>query len=182
MKKLLLHSCCAPCSTAVIEKLKENFYVTIFFTNSNIFPQKEFEKRLQEQKKYVNISNVKMIEDEYDEKEFLNFVKGFENCKENQERCTLCFEFRLMKTAEKAKKDKFDFFASTLSVSPHKNTIVINQIGEKCSQKYGVLFLAENFKKQDGFKKSVDLSKKYQLYRQDYCGCRFSMRKKVENV
>ena len=174
MKKLLLHSCCGPCSTQVIDKLKDEYDLTIFYSNSNIFPQEEYEKRLAEQKRYAKIVGIKVVDDTYDENEYLEFVNGLEEEKEGGLRCRVCFEFRLRKTAKFAKENGFDIFSTTLSVSPHKNTLVINEVGEKISKEMNIPFLAENFKKQDGYKKSIELSKKYNLYRQNYCGCRFS--------
>ena len=165
MEKLLLHSCCAPCSTHVIEVLKSQYDVTIFYYNPNIFPQEEYEKRLAEQKRYAEIVGVKVLSETYDESEFLERVKGLE------------LELRLRKTAELAKEKGFDVFATTLSVSPHKSTYSINTIGQKIADEYGVNFLAESFKKKDGYLDSIRLSKKYDLYRQNYCGCRYSIRK-----
>lgn len=177
MEKLLLHSCCAPCSTHVIEVLKSQYDVTIFYYNPNIFPQEEYEKRLAEQKRYAEIVGVKVLTETYDESEFLERAKGLELEKEGGKRCDACFELRLRKTAELAKEKGFDVFATTLSVSPHKSTYSINTIGQKIADEYGVNFLAESFKKKDGYLDSIRLSKKYDLYRQNYCGCRFSIRK-----
>ena len=174
MKKLLLHSCCGPCSTQVIDILKNDYDLTIFYSNSNIFPQEEYEKRLAEQKRYAKIVGIDVIDDKYDEAEYLEFVKGLEKEKEGGLRCRACFEFRLSRTAKFAKENGFDLFSTTLTVSPHKNSEVINEIGNRISKEVGVDFLAGNFKKQDGYKKSIELSKRYNLYRQNYCGCRFS--------
>ncbi len=182
MKKLLLHSCCAPCSTSVIERLKNEYKITLFFTNSNIFPKNEFHKRLQEQIRCAKIYGIEVLIDDYLEDDFLKAIKGFELEKEGGERCDKCFEFRLLRTAQVAKEKKFDVFASTLSVSPHKNSEKINRTGKQISIKTGVEFLAESFKKQDGYKKSIELSRKFDLYRQDYCGCRFSIRNEENNV
>lgn len=177
MKKVLLHSCCAPCSTQVIDVLKNDYDVTIFYTNSNIYPIEEYQKRLEEQRKYVKIVNVGLLEDDYDEQEYLNFVKGLENEKEGGARCVKCFEYRFRKTAKEAKKRGFDYFGTTLTVSPHKNSFIINQIGNQIAEEEGISFLEGNYKKQDGYKKSIEFSKRYNLYRQNYCGCRFSVRK-----
>ena len=174
MKKLLLHSCCGPCSTHVIEVLKNKYDLTIFYSNSNIFPQEEYEKRLQEQKRYAKIMGIKVIEDEYDEEKYLEYVKGLEEEKEGGLRCKACFEFRLKRAAEYAKNNGYDLFTTTLTVSPHKNSVIINEVGQRISNEVGIEFLQESFKKQDGYKKSIELSKKYDLYRQNYCGCRFS--------
>ena len=177
MKNILIHSCCGPCSTSVIEKLKKEYNVTIFYSNSNIYPQSEYIKRLDEQKRYAKIVDVDVIEDDYDEEEYLQFVSGLEGEKEGGSRCDKCFEFRLRKTAKIARERGFDLFTTTLSVSPHKNHILINQIGEKIAKEEGIPFLAGNFKKEDGYKRSIEISKQYDLYRQNYCGCRFSIRK-----
>lgn len=177
MKKLLLHSCCGPCSTHVINVLKDKYDLTIFYYNPNIFPQQEYQKRLEEQKRYARIMDIDVIEGEWDESEFIKLAKGHELDKEGGERCSICFRLRLEKTAKVAKENGFDVFATTLSVSPHKNTLMINKVGEEISQAEQIEFLPENFKKQNGYLDSVQLSKKYNLYRQNYCGCRFSIRK-----
>lgn len=177
MKKLLLHSCCGPCSTWVIEVLKRDYDLTIFYTNSNIYPHSEYQKRLEEQKRYAKIVGIDVIEDVYDEKEFLQFVKGLEFEKEGGERCKKCFEFRLKRTAKFAKENNFEVFSTTLTVSPHKDFEIINQIGKEIADMNHLEFLEGNFKKQNGFKNSIEISKKYDIYRQNYCGCRFSLRK-----
>lgn len=177
MKKLLLHSCCGPCSTWVIEVLKRDYDLTIFYTNSNIYPHSEYQKRLEEQKRYAKIVGIDVIEDVYDEKEFLQFVKGLEFEKEGGERCKKCFEFRLKRTAKFAKENNFEIFSTTLTVSPHKDFEIINQIGKEIADMNHLEFLEGNFKKQNGFKNSIEISKKYDIYRQNYCGCRFSLRK-----
>jgi len=179
-KKLLLHSCCGPCSTSVIEKLKDDFDITIFYYNPNIYPHEEYLKRLSEQKRYIKEScqDIKVIDGTYDDNnKFEEFVKGFENCAEGGSRCKLCFEFRLDKVAKMAKEKMFDIFATTLSVSPHKNAKLINQIGLDLQNKYNIEYLIADFKKQDGYLKSIQLSKEYNLYRQQYCGCKFSLNK-----
>lgn len=177
MKKLLLHSCCGPCSTHVIEVLKNQYDLTIFYFNPNIYPFEEYKKRLEEQKRYAKLVNIKVIDGDYDEQNFLKLAKGHELDKEGGDRCSICFEIRISQTAKKAKELGFDLFATTLSVSPYKNTNLINEIGKKVSQQEGIDFLEENFKKKDGYLDSIRLSKKYNLYRQNYCGCRFSIRK-----
>lgn len=177
MKKLLLHSCCGPCSTWVIEVLKRDYDLTIFYTNSNIYPHSEYQKRLEEQKRYAKIVGIDVIEDVYDEKEFLQFVKGLEFEKEGGERCKKCFEFRLKRTAKFAKENNFEVFSTTLTVSPHKDFEIINQIGKEIADMNHLEFLEGNFKKQNGYKNSIEISKKYDIYRQNYCGCRFSLRK-----
>lgn len=178
MKKLLLHSCCGPCSTHVIEELIGKYDLTIFYFNPNIFPFEEYQKRLDEQKRYAKLKGVKVIEGDYDEEGFLKLAKGLENEKEGGSRCKLCFQIRLSKTAQVAKKLGFDMFATTLSVSPYKNTLLINSVGEEASKKEEIEFLPENFKKHDGYLKSIQLSKQFNLYRQNYCGCRFSKKER----
>ncbi len=177
MEKLLLHSCCGPCSTHVIEVLKSQYDLTIFYYNPSIFPQDEYLKRLDEQKRYAEIVGVKVLAVNYDENEFLSKIKGLELEKEGGKRCEVCFEIRLRKTAELCKELGFDIFATTLSVSPHKNSNKINEIGKRIAEEIGVKYLEESFKKKDGYLNSIRLSNKYGLYRQNYCGCRFSLRK-----
>lgn len=176
--KLLLHSCCAPCSSSVIERLKNDFEITVLYYNPNIEPIEEYEKRKTEQLKLLKILNIDYINIDYLNEEYKEAVKGYENEKENGARCPICFNLRLEKTAQIAKKNKFDYFGTTLTISPHKNAILINRIGTKIEQKYNISFLLSDFKKEDGYKKSIELSKKYDLYRQDYCGCLYS---KVKN-
>ncbi|MDR2532567.1 MAG: epoxyqueuosine reductase QueH [Oscillospiraceae bacterium] len=170
---LFLHSCCAPCSSAVIERLAGDYNIVIFFSNPNIMPREEYEKRLSEQKRLVALHGVQLIEDEYENSTFLNAVAGFENEPEGGKRCEKCIELRLRRTAEAAKAQGFDFFTTTLSVSSHKNAVLINRILEEKGGQYGVEPLLADFKKNDGYKRSLELSKKYGLYRQGYCGCRF---------
>ena len=173
-KKLLLHSCCGPCSTAVIEKLKDFFDITVFFYNPNIHDKAEYEKRLSFQKKVCEINNLPLIEGEYDTENFFSLVKGKEEEKEGGERCFICYEMRLYKTAQTARDKGFDFFTTTLTVSPLKNAEHINGIGEKLEKETGVKFLKSDFKKENGYLRSIELSKEYGLYRQNYCGCVFS--------
>ena len=175
MKKLLLHSCCGPCSTVVIERLKENFDLTVFYYNPNIEPKEEYEKRKQEQKKVCQFFNVAFVDCDYDNESWRKFVAGFENEKEGGARCEKCFIYRLKATALYAKENGFNIFASTLSVSPHKNTLVINKVGEALSKEYAVEFLPESFKKKDGYLRSINLSKELNLYRQGYCGCLYGL-------
>lgn len=176
MKKMLLHSCCGPCSTQVIDVLKNDYDLTIFYFNPNIYPNEEYLKRLEEQKRYAKIVGVEVIEGDYNEKSFLEDIKGLELEPEGGLRCSKCFEYRLRQTAKLAKEKNFDIFSTTLTVSPHKNSKIINEIGEKISQEEGIEYFAGDFKKKDGYKKSIEFSKQYNLYRQNYCGCRFSKR------
>ena len=173
MKKLLLHSCCGPCSTVVIERLKEDFEVTVFYYNPNIEPKEEYEKRKEEQKKVCQNFGVTFIDFDYDNANWREFVAGLEKEKEGGARCEKCFVYRLSRTAKYAKGHGFDIFATTLSVSPHKNTNLLNNIGEAISEQEKIEFLPENFKKKDGYLRSINLSKELGLYRQNYCGCLF---------
>ena len=176
MKKLLLHSCCGPCSTHVIDFLKDDYDITIYYYNPNIDTDEEYQHRLSEQKRYCQIVGVPVVEDGYNSGDFLEKVKGFENEKEGGARCPICFKLRLQKTAQKAKTLGFDIFGTTLTVSPHKNAEIINAIGKSVGYDEDIEFLEGNYKKQDGYKKSIEFSKKYNLYRQNYCGCKFSRR------
>ena len=175
---LLLHSCCGPCSSYVLEVLTQYFNVTLLYYNPNIYPESEYYKRYDEQKKIIEkmpfIHPVKIMECSYDENEFLSAARGYENEREGGSRCEKCFILRMKKTAQLAAENGFDFFTTTLSVSPHKNAPLLNKIGEELSREFSVKFLYADFKKKEGYKRSIELSKKYELYRQDYCGCRFS--------
>ena len=178
--KLLLHSCCGPCSSSVIERLRDYFDITVIYYNPNIEPKEEYEKRKSEQLRLLNELGIKFMDIDYLNNEYHEKVKGYENEPENGLRCPLCFELRLDKTASKAKENNFDYFGTTLTVSPHKNSKIINEIGLKLEEKYGVKFLLSDFKKEDGYKRSIELSKKYDLYRQDYCGCLYSKEVNVD--
>ncbi|MBE5757160.1 MAG: epoxyqueuosine reductase QueH [Clostridiales bacterium] len=169
-KSLLLHSCCGPCSTAVIERLKPFFDITVFFYNPNIFDKEEYEKRLTEQKKVCDFFKVNLLVGEYDDFNFFSLVKGKEEDKEGGERCHVCYKFRLEKTLEKLKELNFDYFTTTLTVSPMKNSEVINEMGSSLSEKY----LPSDFKKENGYLRSIKLSKELGLYRQNFCGCVYS--------
>jgi len=176
--KLLLHSCCGPCSSYVISYLKDFFDITILYYNPNIEPREEYEKRLEEQIKLINkldIPYVKLLDIDYDNEVYRNYVKGYENEVEGGSRCHLCYELRLKKTYDIAKENNFEYFGTTLTVSPYKNAKVLNEIGESLESD-GLKWLYSDFKKKDGYKKSIELSEKYDLYRQDYCGCLFSKR------
>lgn len=175
--KLLLHSCCGPCSSYVITYLKDYFDITILYYNPNIEPHEEYEKRKNEQIKLINELNVpslSLMDTEYENNIYREYVKGYEDNPEGGSRCHLCYELRLKKTVELAKINGFEYFGTTLTVSPYKNASILNMLGEKLSKEYNVLWLYSDFKKKDGYKKSIELSKKYELYRQDYCGCLFS--------
>lgn len=185
-KKLFLHSCCAPCSSYVLEYLRGFFQITVFYYNPNITEQEEYFKRAAEQKRLIGEFNgqiqrggaagypIDVIEGDYRKELFFEAVKGLEQCKEGGERCFVCYELRLRETAKRAKEAQADYFTTTLTISPLKKAGKINEIGERLSCEYGVPFLPSDFKKKDGYKRSIELSKEYGLYRQDYCGCVFS--------
>lgn len=177
--RLLLHSCCAPCSSYVITYLYDYFDITILYYNPNIYPYEEYKKRKDEQIRLIsNFKGVKIIDCDYDNDIYNEVIKGLENEPERGSRCTKCFYLRLDKTGEIAKKNNFEYFGTTLTVSPYKNAKLLNEIGEDISKKYDIKWLYSDFKKNDGYKKSIELSKKYDLYRQDYCGCIYSKRDK----
>lgn len=177
-KTILLHSCCAPCSSHVITYLTKYFDITILYYNPNIFPYEEYLKRKNEQIRLINeipkINNVNIIDCDYDNDLYNKLIKGLENEPEKGNRCTVCYQMRMEKTAIIAKKNNYDYFCTTLSVSPYKNANLINKIGEKLEKEYNIKWLYSDFKKKDGYKKSIELSKKYNLYRQNYCGCIYS--------
>ena len=177
---LLLHACCAPCSTACLERVANFFKVTIFYYNPNITEKNEYEKRIEEIKKLLTLINpkyeVKLLEGNYNPKIFLEMAKGLEDCPERGERCYKCYEMRLEETANIASKLGFNYFATTLTVSPHKNSDWVNEIGTNLNKLYESNYLYSDFKKKEGYKRSIELSKKYDLYRQDYCGCIYSKR------
>lgn len=175
---LLLHSCCAPCSSYVLEYLKTHFDITLLYYNPNIYPKEEYIKRKDEQIRLIKLlKGIKYIDSDYESEKFYSAINGLEKCKEGGARCSVCFELRLEKTAQLAKEGGFAFFGTTLTVSPHKDAVEINRLGSKLSQKYGVKFLYSDFKKKDGYKKSILLSEKFNLYRQNYCGCEFSLKR-----
>ncbi|MCI8433902.1 MAG: epoxyqueuosine reductase QueH [Lachnospiraceae bacterium] len=181
--RLFLHSCCAPCSSYVLEYLCRFFNITVFYYNPNISSAEEYRKRVAEQKRLIDIYNkegkgyqIRVIEGDYEPGRFLEEVRGLENCPEGGERCFRCYELRLRETAGRAAQGGYDYFCTTLSISPLKNARKLNEIGVALSEEYGVPWLPSDFKKRDGYKRSVALSAEYGLYRQNYCGCAFSMR------
>lgn len=182
-KRILLHSCCAPCSSWVITYLTKYFDITILYYNPNISPNKEYDKRKKEQirliKEIDKIGTIDIIDCDYENDIYEEKIKGYEECPERGERCTICFNLRLEKTAKIAKENNFDYFCSTLTVSPYKNAKLINEIGKELGDKYNIKWLYSDFKKENGYKNSIELSKKYNLYRQDYCGCIYSKRKNI---
>lgn len=181
--KLLLHSCCAPCSSYVISYLSDYFDISVFYYNPNISPKEEYLKRKNEQIRLINTIKTKnkldIIDCDYENDLYEEKIKGLENEPERGSRCTVCFNLRLNKTASKAKELSYDYFATTLTVSPYKNGNLINEIGLYMQDKYDVNYLVSDFKKNDGYKKSIELSKKYNLYRQNFCGCKYSKKAKL---
>ena len=177
---LLLHSCCGPCSSYVLEYLSKYFNITVYYYNPNMDTEDEFIKRLNEQIKVINklpsINKIKLIEGKYTPEYYLNYIKGLENELEGGNRCHKCYNLRLEETAKLAKELNFDYFCTTLTVSPYKNAKVINELGKNLENKYNISYLYSDFKKKEGYKRSIELSKEYDLYRQDYCGCVFSRR------
>lgn len=175
-KSLLLHSCCGPCSTAVLKRLTDRFDISIYFYNPNIYPESEFYKRAETQKDVIAKmgGSIELIVGSYEEDKYFESVKGLEDLGEGSLRCKNCYEFRLREAARYAKAHNFDYFTTTLSVSPYKNATWINEIGRELEEEVGIKFLYADFKKKEGYKESIVLSKKYNLYRQDYCGCKFS--------
>ncbi len=172
---VLLHICCAPCATACLERLKNDGYdVAGFFYNPNIQPRPEYEKRLQETMMLSSFFGFSLLSGEYDQDNWLKSIHGLENEPEGGKRCEICYRLRLIKTASIAERYGFEAFTTTLSVSPHKDFKKLKRIGEKVAEEYGLTFLSYDFKKKDGFKRSIELSRVYNLYRQKYCGCLFS--------
>ena len=175
--KLLLHCCCAPCSSAVIERIKEFFDITFYYYNPNIFPKEEYDLRSKEFEKL----GVKVVSAAYNHNDFLEVVKGKENEKEGGIRCQVCIAKRLDQTFQYAVENNFDVVTTTLSISPHKDCEYINLLGERLQEKYGVKYLHADFKKQNGYLRSIQICKELGIYRQDYCGCEFSMLKEKSN-
>lgn len=210
---LFLHSCCAPCSSYVLEYLRQYFRITVFYYNPNITEDAEYRKRVAEQKRLIAAYNEKLtervrksvdgngladaeaahdaggqraceetaykievVEGDYEPARFFEMAKGLEQCPEGGERCFACYELRLLETAKRAQEGGYDYFTTTLSISPLKNAAKLNEIGEKLAEEYGVAWLPSDFKKKNGYKRSIELSKAYGLYRQDYCGCVYSKR------
>lgn len=178
--KVLLHSCCAPCSSYVIEYLSKYCDLTILYYNPNISPIDEYEKRKREQRRLIEeipkVHELNMIDCDYGNDLYEDAIKGLENEPERGNRCSVCFRLRLEKTAKMAKDNSYDYFGTTLTVSPYKNSSLINEIGLELEKQYGISFLISDFKKRNGYKRSIELSREYELYRQDYCGCKYSRR------
>ena len=183
--RLLLHSCCAPCSSYVLEYLSDYFSITVFYYNPNIYPPEEFGKRVEEQKKLIRElpmkNSVSFLEGPYEPERFYEMAKGLERVPEGGERCFRCYRLRLEETAQMARAGNFDYFTTTLSISPLKNAEKLNEIGAYLAEEYKVPYLFSDFKKRNGYKRSTELSAEYGLYRQDYCGCIYSKRER-ENL
>lgn len=183
---LLLHSCCAPCSSYCLEYLSNYFYITVFYYNPNIYPDEEYKKRVKEQKEFIRKVPAKyeisFLEGAYDKEKFYAMAKGLEEVKEGGERCFLCYELRLREAAELAKRLGMDYFTTTLSISPLKNAAKLNEIGGMLEQEYGVSYLYSDFKKKGGYQRSVVLSNEYGMYRQYYCGCVFSKNQRDREI
>lgn len=181
---LLLHSCCAPCSSYVLEALSRDFSITVFYYNPNIYPEEEYWKRVEEQKEFIRrlpaVHPISFMEGVYDKENFYQAVKGLEHIPEGGERCFACFRLRLGEAVKRAKKGNFDYVTTTLTISPMKNAGKLNQIGEELCKKEGVCWLPSDFKKKNGYKRSTELSREYGMYRQDYCGCVFSLREREQ--
>lgn len=176
--RLLLHSCCAPCSSYVLEYLSQYFEITVLYFNPNIYPPSEYEMRAKEEEELIAkmpfLHKVAMIRGRYEPKEFYEAVSGLEKEPEGGARCEKCYELRLREAAAMAAKGGYDFFTTTLTISPLKPAAKLNEIGEKISREYGVAYLPSDFKKRNGYKRSIELSREYHLYRQNYCGCVYS--------
>lgn len=174
--KLLLHSCCGPCSSYTILFLNKYFDLDIFYSNDNIYPYEEFLRRSEEQKRLVKELgfNINVVVDTYDSKRYYDAVSGLENLGEHSKRCYMCYKLRLKRAAEYAKENGYEYFTTTLSISPYKNASWINELGYMLEDEIGIKYLYSDFKKEEGYKESIRLSREYNLYRQDYCGCVFS--------
>lgn len=180
--RLLLHSCCAPCSSYVLEYLSEFFEITVFYYNPNIYPDDEYVKRVHEQENLIQTMELKLpvrfLAGQYDKERFYQMAEGLEEVREGGARCFACYELRLRETAQKAREGNYDYFTTTLSISPLKNSQKLNEIGLRVADEFGLEYLVSDFKKKNGYKRSVELSEQYGLYRQDYCGCEFSRRQR----
>lgn len=183
---LLLHSCCAPCSSYVLEYLSRYFKITVFYYNPNIYPEEEFYKRRSEQERFISQlpakNPISFIGTEHMSEEFYKAVKGLEHIREGGERCFACYRLRLEESAIAARDMGADYFTTTLSISPMKNAQKLNEIGGELGEKYGVKYLFSDFKKRNGYKRSTELSREYGIYRQNYCGCVFSLRERNEDM
>jgi len=185
-KRLLLHCCCAPCSSATLERLQDEYEIDIYYYNPNIEPEEEFRKRAGEEERFVREfrpdGGVGVLVAEYDHGAFEAIARGREEMPERGERCYLCYELRMRRTAEYAKAHGYDCFTTSLSISPYKSSRWINEIGEKLEKELGIGFLHSDFKKQNGYARSIELSREYNLYRQDWCGCVYSKREREKKL
>ena len=183
---LFLHSCCAPCSSYVLEYLSQYFRITVFYYNPNIYPDEEYFHRVKEQQAFINRFPAKhpidFVEGDFDKEAFYAAVRGLEQLPEGGERCFICYELRLREAAKYARARGMDYFCTTLSISPLKNAEKLNEIGQRLAKEYDVNYLPSDFKKKNGYKRSVEISREYGMYRQDYCGCVFSMRERREKT
>lgn len=184
--RLFLHSCCAPCSSYVLEYLSNYFQITVFYYNPNITEQEEYEKRVEEQQRLIREMDtkypVKFLEGAYEPERFFEIAKGLEEIPEGGSRCRKCFELRLAETARLCKEGGYDYFTTTLTISPLKNAPLLNEVGELAAETYGTVFLNSDFKKKNGYKRSVELSQEYGLYRQEYCGCIYSRQERQRQL
>ena len=193
--RLFLHSCCAPCSSYVLEYLRQYFRITVFYYNPNITEDAEYRKRVEEQKRLIAAYNekcvhvesgqskgypIEIIEGDYEPECFFEMAKGLEDCPEGGERCFACYELRLRETVKRASVGAYDYFTTTLSISPLKNAVKLNEIGERLAKEYYVNWLPSDFKKRGGYQRSIELSKEYDLYRQNYCGCVYSREQRLD--
>ena len=177
---LLIHSCCAPCSSYVLEYLSDYFAITVYYYNPNIHPEEEYVRRFKEQENLIRTMSLKnpvlFVGGEFEPQKYYELIKGHENAPEGGDRCAICYRMRLEEAAKLAREGGYEYFTTTLTISPHKNASKLNEIGEELASIYGVSFLPSDFKKRNGYKRSIELSDEYGLYRQDYCGCVFSKR------
>lgn len=184
--RLLLHSCCAPCSSYVLEYLSQYFEITVLYYNPNIFPEEEYRKRVEEQQRLIAElpakHSISFVEGRYQPEEFFTVAKGLEDVPEGGERCRKCFQLRLEETAKLAAEGKYDYYTTTLSISPLKNAQALNEIGQELATVYEIPYLPSDFKKRGGYQRSIELSREYELYRQNFCGCVYSMRESTEHI
>ena len=180
--RLLLHSCCGPCSSSVLDRIKNYFDITVIYYNPNIYPKEEYIHRKEEQIRLLKELNINFMDCDYNQDDFFKEIKGLEDEKEGGARCNKCFYLRLNKVAQIAQNNGYEYFGTTLTVSPHKNSENINLIGKNLQEKYKINYLFADFKKEDGYLNSIKLAKKYNLYRQDYCGCIFSLEEKKKRI
>ncbi len=183
---LLLHSCCAPCSSYVLEYLSDYFKITVFYYNPNIYPDEEYHKRAEEQRAFIARLParypIRFVEGPFDKERFYQMARGLEEIPEGGERCFRCYELRLREAARYARERGMDYFTTTLSISPLKNAEKLNEIGQALGEEYGVAYLVSDFKKKNGYQRSVELSREYGMYRQDYCGCVYSRRQREREI